>query len=110
MASTTDLRLPIDVTQHLRVYPHGRLHLQQGVSFWKHAYTLENGAFPTYWTGDRELGPLRTYTFGGGAQLALGRWILSGQVDGMYTRFLDALYIVQRWGVLGSLGLEAVFE
>lgn len=109
-ASTTDLRLPWDLSEHFRIYPHGRLHVQQGVSFWKHAYTLENGQWPTYWAGDRELGPLRTVTFGGGAQWELGRFIFTAQCDGMYTRFLDALYIVQRWGVLGSLGVEAVFE
>jgi len=110
VASTTDMRLPVDVGKRWRVFPHGRLHVQQGVSFWKHAYTLESGAFPTYWAGDRELGPLRTYTLGGGAQVDLGGFIVSGQVDGIYTRFLDALYIAQRWGVLGSLGVEAVFE
>lgn len=110
VASTTDARLPIDLGPHWRVIPHARLHFQQGVSFWKHAYTLEGGAWPTYWAGDRELGPLRTYTLGGGAQYALGNFVFSAQVDGIFTQFLDALYIRGRNGVLGSLGVEAVFE
>lgn len=110
VASTTDLRIPVDLGARWRVFPHARLHVQQGVSFWKHAYTLDRGAWPTYWAGDRELGPLRTYTFGGGAQYELGRFVLSAQVDGIFTQFLDALYILERGGVLGSLGIEAVFE
>lgn len=111
VASTTDARLPIDVGDRLRVYPHARLHVQQGVSFWKRAYTVgDDNVWPKYWAGDRELGPLRTYTLGGGAQLALGRYVLTAQVDGMLTQFLDALYLLRRAGVLATIGIEAVFE
>lgn len=111
LASTTDVRLPIDLGKKWRAFPHARLHLQNGVTFWERTYTLDaGGAFPSYWAGDRELGPLRIYTLGGGASLLLGKFIVSGQIDAIVTQFLDALYISRRVGGLGSLAVEAVFE
>jgi hypothetical protein len=108
-ASTTDLRVPFDLGTKWRAFPHGRLHLQNGVTFWERAYTLDGG-FPAYWAGDRELGPLRIYTLGGGAQLLVGKLTFTAQVDGILTQFLDALYIARRFGILGSLAVEAAFE
>jgi hypothetical protein len=108
-ASTTDARLPYDLSSKWRVFPHARFHIQNGASFWDRAYRYD-GTFPSYWTGDRELSPLRTYTLGGGIQLDLHEWIFGAQADGMYTQFLDALYIKQRLGILGSLTVERVFE
>jgi hypothetical protein len=110
LASTTDLRLPVDVGDHFRLFPHLRLHTQRGVSFWNHAYRITEDGYPNYWAGDRELGPLRTYTLGGGATYEFGRYALSAQVDGMHTDFLQALYIKQRNGVLVSIAIDAGFE
>ena len=63
-------------------------------------------------TGDRELGPLWTATGGGGLYFYLGgaadlqKARLSVQVDGMYTSFLDDLYLTSRSGIISSLTLE----
>jgi hypothetical protein len=69
---------------------------------------------PTYRAGDRELGPLYTLTGGLGTKIRLNSdihapWALSFQLDGMYTRYLDAIYITRRWAIFGALGLEAAF-
>ncbi|MGZ6095462.1 MAG: DUF3570 domain-containing protein [Polyangiales bacterium] len=111
LASTTDLRLPVDVGEHMRIFPHARLHTQRGVSFWNHAYRINSdGSYPNFWAGDRELGPLRTYTLGGGGAIDLGRYSLSAQIDGMHTQFLQALYITDRSGILVSIAIDAGFE
>ncbi len=110
VATTTDVRVPVDLGSRWRAYPHLRVHLQTGASFWQRAYTLgADGSYPTYFAGDRELGPLRTLTLGGGAQVELGGFILSAQLDGIYTRFLDAIFIKDRFGALANLGVEAHF-
>jgi len=111
VATTTDARLPVDISPRFRLYPHLRLNIQHGVSFWQRAYTLgADGSFPKYYAGDRELGPLRTYVLGGGGQVEFDSFTLSLQVDGMYTQYLDTLYIQGRSAVLCALGIEKVFE
>lgn len=111
VATTTDVRLPVDLDQRWRVYPHLRLNIQNSVSFWQRAYTLgPDGSFPRYYTGDRENGALRTYVLGAGGQVDLGGFTLSTQVDGMVTQFLDTLYIKTRTAVLATVGIEKVFE
>ncbi len=121
-ASTTDARYLIDVSKHLRIWPHGRLNAQTGASFYQLAYGAlvnpQSGlvTVPLYRTDDRELSPLITLTGGGGARLALGaleaktQWGLTLQGDVMYTKYFDALYITFRTAVYGSLGLDAEFE
>src|SRR5699024_6890703 len=58
----------------LRLMVHGRFYHQTGALFWSDDYT---GGEPTYgprgqyWTGDRELSPLRSYLLGG---RALATW------------------------------------
>ena len=66
-------------------------------------------------TGDRELGPLWT-TEGGlassGTSAATAEprtWALQLPRDGMYTAFLDDLYLTHRIAVLGALGFEGTF-
>ena len=61
----------------------------------------------------RELGPLIAVTGGGGARLELGDQrqfgiTLSGDV--VYTRFLDHLFVKQRFGYFGALGFDAEIE
>ncbi|HEY1959154.1 MAG TPA: DUF3570 domain-containing protein [Polyangiaceae bacterium] len=114
-ASTTDARWIIDLGKRVALWPHARFHGQSAVSFWKRAYV--SGAapgwdLPVFRTGDRELGPLWTVTGGGGLYFYLGgasdpqKARLSVQVDGMYTSFLDDLYISSRSGLISSLTLE----
>jgi tetratricopeptide (TPR) repeat protein len=121
-ATTTDARYLIDVSKHLRVWPHGRLNLQTGTNFWALAYTgltnPQTGAItvPTYRTTDRELSPLATVTAGGGARIALGapeatvQYGVTIQGDVMYTRFFDAIFLTTRTAVYGSVGFDAEFE
>jgi hypothetical protein len=109
-ATTTDLKLLIDVTKDLRIWPHGRVHAQTGVSFWQLAYISDQTPtglqVPALRTGDRELGPLLGLTGGLGARLGLGSWALTFTGDVIYTRFFDTLYILQRIGYFGSLTAE----
>jgi hypothetical protein len=120
-ASTTDGKYLHDLGDHLRVWPHLRLHVQSGASFYKLAYpaVIEQDNIPlqvfTYRTDDRELSPMMTVTAGGGARIALTTdkasvqyaIILSGEA--MYSRYFKSLYIVARTAVYGSLGFEAEF-
>ena len=117
-ASTTDARFLLDVTRDLRAWPHLRVHAQDGVDFWQIAYAsktassqghLTNLVVPYYRTGDRELGPLFALTLGAGGRLSFGKeknWGLTATFDFVYTRFLDHLFILQRFGYFGATTLE----
>jgi len=120
-ASTTDLRYIFEVTPRLALWPHVRGHLQTGVDFWQRAYELiphADGSLmvPSIRTGDRELGPLHTLTSGGGGQIDLSgrpgarRWVLTLQADGVFTRYLDALYLTSRSALFTAISLDATFD
>lgn len=116
LASTTDLRYFIDVTQRLMFWPHLRFHAQKGVSFWKLAYSSTGiHDLPALRTGDRELGPLTNLGVGGGLRLALGRAgrtedvTLSTTFDGTWTSFADTLYVKDRFSVLVTTALGVTF-
>ncbi len=118
-ASTTDARYMIDVTKPLRLWPHLRLHAQSGASFYKRAYPIAQtidgtqDLIDTYRAGDRELGPLVAVTLGGGGRYAFGErqnWGVFLTGDGVYTRFQNHLFVTNRWGIFGALGLEVDLE
>jgi hypothetical protein len=119
-ASTTDARIMIDVGERFMIWPHGRYHAQGGIAFWERSYEAalaSDGtlAVPRYRTGDRELGPLYTLTGGGGMRAMLVRarhqsWALTFEMEGLFTRYLDALYITNRRALFGNLSLEATFD
>ncbi len=119
-ASSTDGRYMVDLSRHLRVWPHLRIHGQTDTNFYSLAYTAvlnPDGQIvvPLYRTGDRELSPLITATAGGGIRLGLGN--PEGEVkygvtfvgDVMYTRFLRSLYVTSRTAVYGSVGFDVEF-
>ncbi len=116
LASTTDARYLVDVGDRVILWPHVRVHFQNGVDFWKRAYTA-NGPndLPAFRTGDRELGPLRNLGLGAGTRIALGKagrvddWLLTASVDGTWTSFADALYVKERFSIIGVVGLEVTF-
>lgn len=124
-ASSTDARHMVDLSRHLRVWPHLRLHGQTGVNFYQLAYsaildpptgpTPGTIIVPTYRTGDRELSPLITATAGGGVRLGLGepegevRYGITLVGDVMYTRYLNSLYVTTRTAVYGALGFDVEF-
>lgn len=119
-ATSTDSRYMVDLSRHLRVWPHLRFHGQTGVNFYQLAYSaiLEpNGGLvvPLYRTGDRELAPLITATAGGGVRIGLGepegevRYGITIVGDVMYTRYLKALYVTARTAVYGSVGFDVEF-
>ena len=119
MATTTDLHEYVDLGSRVVVWPHVRAHLQRGVFFWRRIVEqipnpVGPAGLPTYRAGDRELGPLYTLTGGFGIRIRLNAdlkapWTLNFQLDGIYTRYLDAVYISERRAVFGALGLEAMF-
>ncbi len=112
-ASTTDARYLIDLTERFRVGPHLRFHVQGPVDFWSRAYVTERTTsslgwtVPEYRTTDRELGPLIGVTGGGLVRYALTEDFAAGfEVNALYTRFLDHLYLQDRLGVLMATTLE----
>jgi hypothetical protein len=119
-ASTTDLRLMVELGRRVIIWPHLRLHLQDAVDFWQRAYEATPGpdgllGVPAYRTGDRELGSLHTLTSGAGLQVLLGDgvgtdWILSISADAIFTRYLDALYLTRRRALFASTSLQAQFD
>ena len=53
------------------------------------------------------------YTFGGGGRYAFGErknWGVFLTGDGVYTRFQNHLFVTNRWGIFGALGLEVDLE
>jgi hypothetical protein len=73
----------------LRLRVHGRYYSQTGASFWSDDYTGGEprfGARGQYWSGDRELSPLRTVMLGG---RLLGSWHsqTGERLAGMMTTF-----------------------
>ncbi|MFT3771630.1 MAG: DUF3570 domain-containing protein [Minicystis sp.] len=120
-ASTSDAQYIFDFTPRFSLAPHGRAHLQGGVDFWQRAYELAEGAggqlsAPSIRTGDRELGPLQSFTGGLGMQLDLGAnagaraVVLSLLTDVVHTNYLDALYLKERNAVFFAVSLDATFE
>ncbi len=110
-ASTTDVRVLFDVGKQVRLGPHARFHIQGPVSFWQRAYvatpTSSGWELPQYRAGDRELGPLFSTTLGMGVRLQVTDIFAIGlQAEGMYTQFLDAIYVYDRWGVFSATTLE----
>jgi hypothetical protein len=113
LASTTDFRFMLDLGRRLTLWPHLRFHGQNQAAFWQRAYTVTAG-IPDIRTGDRELSPLLTGTAGAGASFKLvddiGKpWSLIFEIDGSYTRYLDALYISERSTIFSTLAVEAEF-
>ena len=119
LATTTDIHEFIDLGSRVVVWPHLRAHVQRGVFFWRRIVEqIPNPAgpagIPTYRAGDRELGPLYTLTGGFGIKVRLNAdvkapWMLTFQLDGIYTRYLDAVYISQRQALFSAMDLEATF-
>lgn len=115
-ASTTDLRYMFDIGRFVTAWPHVRGHIQSGADFWRRAYEVSRSGdgtpkIPEIRTGDRELGPLWTLTGGGGVSVKLShRFRVDLQVDGIFTRYLDALYISRRQGLFTALSVQAVFD
>jgi hypothetical protein len=114
-ASTTDLRYLLDLSKNVRVGPHARFNIQGPVDFWQRAYvakqTSDGWELPKYRAGDRELGPLFGVTLGAGAHLALSEiFAINVQVDGVYTQFLDHIYVYDRWGLFTATTLEIGVE
>lgn len=117
LASTTDARYVIDLDDRFRVWPHFRGHLQTGADFWQLAYvatpTASGVSIPAIRAGDRELGPMIGLSLGGGVRWALGEeknWALTFSGDGVYTRFLEHLYILERLAAFGALSIEVEIE
>jgi hypothetical protein len=116
-ATTTDLRYILDLSRTTFVWPHLRVHLQSPVAFWQRTYLAPGSGIPdppTLRTGDRELGPLRTFTAGGGLRWRFAgdgsSWSITVQGDVVFTKYLDALYISDRMAFFGALALEAALD
>ena len=112
LAQTADAWWLADVGKRLELGPHARLHDQSEVNFWRRTYVLEGStSFPTFRTGDRELGPLLNVTGGGLVRVGVGprqapmKWAIALDVQATYSRYLDDLYLTDRTATLGALSL-----
>ena len=111
-ATTTDARVWFDVGSRVVVGPHLRFYAQTPVDFWQRAYALAPGfAYPALRTGDRELGPLVNFT--GGASLRVfsdvastRAWSFGADFGCAETRYLDDIYLSQRFSCDGALSFE----
>lgn len=121
LATTTDARWLFDIGRRLTLWPRARVHLQGAAAFWERAYELEvdnSGRLtpPEVRAGDRELGPLASFTGGAGVSCDIGStagaraWVLSLTADGIFTRFRDAIYLERRSALFTALAIEARFE
>jgi hypothetical protein len=111
------MRFIVDAGKSVRFWPHVRFHAQTGADFWQLAYVSEYSGgrlqVPALRSGDRELGPLFAVTGGGGVRFAFGEsknWGFTFNGDVIYTQFLNTLYILQRFGYFGAIGLEVDVE
>ena len=116
LASTSDGRWLIDLSQRVTIWPHLRAHVQSAVAFWQRAYSATSiDALPALRTGDRELGALFNLGTGGGLRLALGKagaiddFVLTTTLDGTWTQFADTLYVTQRFSAILATALEVTF-
>ena len=66
---------------------------------------------PQYRTTDRELGPLFGVTAGGSLRFAVTELFGAGlQVEGIYTSFLDHIYLQDRLGIFTATTLDLEIE
>lgn len=126
IASSTDARFMWDFFSvkdedgtesfpQLSFNPHVRFHIQGPTDFWRRAYVATPGVagyeLPAYRTADRELGPLLAVTGGLGVGAKLSEmFVLGVQAEGIYTQFLDHLYLYDRFGLFTSSTLEILFQ
>jgi tetratricopeptide (TPR) repeat protein len=114
-ASTTDARYFYDVAKTLRVGPHARFHIQNGVDFWERAYVATPGSsgptLPKFRTLDREISPLLAATLGGALRWQAAEiFSINVVAEGIYTQFLDTIYVYDRWAFFSATTLELGFE
>lgn len=118
-ASSTDVRLLVDLGPKLTVGPHARFHAQTGATFFQRVYHAEVDpvvAVPVFRTTDRELGPVTSFTGGASAWWRISPegegigWTLYASGDALYSHYTDSLYVTSRIAGYGTVGIEAVFE
>jgi hypothetical protein len=116
LATTTDARYFVDLSQRFMIWPHLRLNAQNAASFYERTYIASGpGDLPAIRTGDRELSPLTTGQLGGGIRIALGKagrvddFVLQTTLDGAYTEFHDALFVTHRFAGLVATSMEVAF-
>lgn len=116
LAATTDFRWFVDVAERITLWPHLRVHVQNGVDFWRRAYVATSiHDIPVLRTGDRELGPLSNFGAGGGVRFALGAsgskedFVVGLSADGTWTTFTDAIYVKNRFSGLAATTIEVAF-
>ncbi len=94
----------------LRLDSWARLHYQDGVSFWKKTYTVDNMmSLPSLRTTDKSLSPYWQGTGGVRLERVWGHWKTYFQVAGMYTSFLEHLFIDSRFAIVSQGGLRWLF-
>jgi hypothetical protein len=121
-ATTTDIRHVFDLSRRFEVWPHLRFNAQTAANFYKLAYGATPDPvtgqlrIPLYRSTDRELSPLVSVTGGLGTHVVLSpkqaktQYGFSFQVDVMYTKYFDSLFITDRTAIYGSFGFDAEID
>lgn len=120
-ATSTDARYMMDRSARLRIWPHARIHVQSGATFYKRVYgaTLNSdgsASLPMFRTSDRELSPMFGVTLGGGIRFAITdpsdkfQLAVVATADGLFNYYFNTLYLRSRLAGYGTIGLEADFE
>ncbi|NRA33099.1 MAG: DUF3570 domain-containing protein [Polyangiaceae bacterium] len=93
LSHTVGLDMDRHLSSWLRLNAHARYYAQTGAHFWSDDYTGGeplNGPRGQYWSGDRELSPLKTYS-GGTRFVAEWRGRSGGRLLGMFLNFSTSL-------------------
>ncbi len=109
-AHTIEAALVKNVSRGWQLSSWLRLHYQGGADFWRREYTVNDvDSLPTLRTTDRSLSPYWQSTVGIRGEYSWSTWKTYWQVAGMYSSFLDHLYIDSRIAIISQGGLRWVF-
>ena len=106
-AHTVETAMVKNLGKSLRINPWARLHYQSGADFWRRQYAVNDvNAVPSLRTTDKSLSPYWQGTLGARLEYFWGGWQAYVQSAGMYTSFLDHLYITSRFALISQAGLR----
>ncbi len=109
-AHTAELALAKSLPRRFQLDTWARAHYQGGVDFWRKTYSVSDpNAMPSLRTTDKSLSPYWQATAGIRAGKAWGSWQAYVQLAGMYTGFLEHLFIDRRFAIVSQGGLRWQF-
>lgn len=102
-AGDLSAELRVEPEQNLVVRVGARVYLQSGTSFWRHRYQSTDDG-DAYVTGDRELGPMRSYTLLAGISVPIDEIRLDARVEGVRYEYPEFDLLPERHALSVMLG------